>query len=140
MNTQTNSASAQDDRPPIFFGMDHLEMSDLRQWLEEIVAGGNTTQLKDRADLYVSGVRFGLAQIGQCFSRLPGTAPLTHSWTDAMGTKWRWDEESFQPVADKAMNNLDTGDFADLSDDDFICFVRGLLDSTVACGWERPSV
>lgn len=127
-----------DSRPDVFFGMDHLEMNDLRQWLEEVET--NNTRCPARADLYAGGVRFGLAQIGQGFSLLPGASPLTHSWTDAMGTVWRWDNETFQPLADKAMGDLDTGDFADLSDADFVCFTQGLLDSTTACGWERPGV
>ncbi|MHB9043099.1 hypothetical protein [Acidithiobacillus sp.] len=139
MNTQINPA--QDDRPAIFFGMTRLEMSDLRQWLEDVEASGGATSLKDRADLYVGGVQFGLAQIGQGFSRLPGASPLARLWTDALGTVWRWDHEHLQPVADKTMNDPNTEDFTDWSDDDFICFVRGLLDATTACGWEkRPGV
>ena len=138
MNTQINSA--QDDRPAIFFGMNRLEMNDLRQWLEEIGTGGNTTPLEDRADMYADGVRFGLAQIGQGFSLLPGAAPLTHPWTDALGTEWRWDQERFQPVADKVTKDPDSEDFTEMPDADFTSFVHGLLDSAVACGWKRPGV
>jgi hypothetical protein len=136
MNTQLQESS--DRRPDVFFGMNSMEMSDVRRWLEK---SGNAIQPEVQADLYADGVRFGLAQIGQGFSVLPGAAPLVRPWTDAIGTEWRWDDESFQPVADKAMNNLDTGDFTDLSDVDFACFVHGLLDATTACEWKkRPGV
>ncbi|MHB1630725.1 MAG: hypothetical protein ACYCQL_00725 [Acidithiobacillus sp.] len=122
-------------RPDVFFGMNHFEMSDLRRWLEGIEASGNTTPPEDQANMYADGVRFGLAQIGQGFSVLPGASPLTHPWTDALGTAWRWDREYLQPVADKSMNHSDTEDFTDMSDADFVCFVRGLLNATLACGW-----
>ncbi len=138
MNTQLQESS--DSRPDVFFGMNCFEMNDLRQWLEAVETDGDVTPLEDGAGLYADGVRFGLSQIGQGFSLLPGASPLTRLWTDALSTEWRWDEKSFQPVTDKAMNDLDTGDFADLSDGDFVCFVRGLIDSTAACGWERPGV
>ena len=124
------------DRPIVFFGMDPLEMNNVRQWLED-KARRDTVRTVVRVDMYARGVKFGLAQIGQCFSLLPGASALSHPWKDAMGTEWRWDSASFQPVANKRIleTDRDTGDFSDWCDEVFAEFVQGLVDSTTACGW-----
>ena len=132
MNDELVSA----DRPDVFFGMDHLEMNNVRQWLE-YTARRDTVRTVVWADMYARGVKFGLAQIGQGFSLLPGASALSHPWKDAMGTEWRWDDVTLLPVANNKIleTNRDTGDFSDWCDEDFTDFVEGFVDSTTACGW-----
>jgi hypothetical protein len=127
------------DRPVVFFGMDDLEMNNVRQWLED-EARLDTVRAVVRADMYARGVIFGLAQTGQGFSMLPGASALSHPWKDAMGTEWRWDNVTLLPVANKVLETTrDTGDFSDWCDEDFTDFVKGFVDSTTACGWETSA-
>ena len=136
MNTQLQESI--DRRPDVFFGMDDVEMGQVWCWLENKapqIRGGDL----GRDGLYARGVELGLNAIGLGHSMLPGATVLSRSWVDATGTKWQWDEANLQPVSNRLETNPDVRDFSDLPDEDFAIFVRGLLDSTAACGWEKRS-
>ena len=144
MNTQLQESS---DRPDVFFGMNDVEMNQVWRWLEnkapQKIRGGDLSDVRvpGRDGLYARGVELGLNAIGLGHSMLPGASVLSQPWVDAMGTEWQWDKAVLQPVSNRPKTNPDARDFSDLPDEDFAVFVRGLLDSTAACGWEkRPSV
>ncbi len=156
MNTQLQERS--DSRPDVFFGMNDVEMDQVWRWLENEAPqikglhllqpavparGGDLSEVHalSRDGLYARGVELGLNAIGLGHSMLPGASALSQPWVDAIGTEWQWDKVALQPVSNLSKVNSDARDFSDLPDEDFAVFVRGLLDSTAACGWKkRPSV
>ncbi len=123
-------------RPEVFFGMTCSEMEQVRDWLERTppqIEGAHLAQSVSTA--YTRGVELGLNAVGMGHSLLPGAAPLSRPWVDALGTEWRWDTERLEPVSHRLEVVLDERDFSDLPHADFILLARGLLDSAVACGW-----
>ncbi|MBU2741468.1 hypothetical protein [Acidithiobacillus albertensis] len=146
--------SVSTDRPDVFFGMNDVEMGQVRCWLEHYTQqntalriddgsdGLSGDNLPDRKATYARGVELGLNAIGLGHSMLPGASVLSQPWTDAMGTEWQWDATNLQPISNRLEANLDERDFSELPDEEFAIFTRGLLDSVVACGWiaeQRPS-
>lgn len=146
--------SASMDRPDVFFGMNAVEMEQVRCWLEHYTQqdtalrmgdernGLSVDNLPHRKAMYSRGVELGLNAIGLEHSMLPGASVLSQPWTDAMGTEWQWNATNLQPTRNGLEANLDERDFSELPDEEFAIFVRGLLDSVFACGWiaeQRPS-
>ena len=134
MNAQLRESS---NRPELFVGMNHVEMGHVQHWLESQANHESFKVPVEARAAYMRGVRFGLGQVCMGFAVLPGASALSRPWKDAFGTEWQWDEANFQPVNDLGAQPeaSSTLHMSDLPDEDFALVVRGLLDSTVACGW-----
>lgn len=122
------------NRPDVFFGMNDVEMAQVRCWLEHYTQQNKALRLEHP---YARGVELGLNSIGLGHSMLPGASVSSQPWTDAMGTEWQWDATNLQPISNRLEANLDERDFSELPDDEFVIFARGLLDSVGACGWSN---
>lgn len=124
------------DRPEVFFGMTCSELERLHTWLARTAPQINAAHLAQSArTAYTRGVELGLNAVGMGHSLLPGAAPLSRPWVDALGREWQWDAVNLEPVSHHLEVRLDDRDFSDLPCEDFILLARGLLDSVVACGW-----
>ncbi|MBU2761153.1 hypothetical protein [Acidithiobacillus sulfurivorans] len=128
--------------------MNNEELGQVQEWLGHYARHVNALNENDdllnvslsspsRKAVYTRGVKLGLNAIGLGHSMLPGVSALSRPWMDAMGTEWEWDNVNLQPVSNPPEADLDASglDFSDLPDEEFAIFVRGLLDSVVACGW-----
>ncbi len=123
------------DRPPIFAGMQAVDIERVDRWLRRQPSA--RLGLAGPAQAYARGIRFGFTLAGLGLS---GLVPLAGPWVDSTGRSWIWDGDRLEairtpPAVDDDAAPPENEDFQDMPLHAFVAFAEGLRDSAEACGW-----